>query len=90
MQNMYFSQDEDFRGTNPTGKVNESDTKTLLTVYHALIQAYQDCSDLYLKGGATLSELKSSLAHATFKKYVQGRVSNHETLSKDNFTVDVH
>ena len=45
---------------------------------------------MYLKGATTLSELKGSLAHQTFKKYVQSRVSNHETLSKDNFSVDIH
>lgn len=90
MKNMYFSQDEDFRGTCATGKLNELNTKTLFNVYHALIQAYQDCSDMFLKGETTLPELSGSLAFTTFKKYVQAKVANHESLSKENFSVDIH
>lgn len=90
MQNMYFSQDDEFRGTSAKGKVNELNTKTLFNVYHALIQAYQDCSDMFLKGATTLGELQGSLAYQTFKKYVQAKVTNHESLTKENFAVDIH
>jgi hypothetical protein len=50
MKNMYFSDDEDYRIADPQGKINELNAKTLLTVYRALIQTYEECSDQYLKG----------------------------------------
>lgn len=59
MKNCYFSQDEEEWVTSPQGKVNELNARTLLFAYRALIMAYNECSDLYLKGGATLTELKT-------------------------------
>tara|TARA_B110000285_G_scaffold214596_1_gene260129 strand:+ start:1104 stop:1409 length:306 start_codon:yes stop_codon:yes gene_type:complete len=62
MRNIYFSQDPDFRTPNEQGKVNELNAKTLFTVYWALIKTFQECSELYMKGEITLTELKGSHA----------------------------
>lgn len=62
MRNCYFSDDPDLRSTSEQGKINEMNAKTLFTVYWALIKAFQECSELYMKGEITLTELKSSHA----------------------------
>ena len=93
MRNMYFSQDEDFRGTNPQGKVNEVNAKTLFDVYRGLIRTYQDCSDMYLKGQITAPEIQNSHAYQSFKTFMKSRVENIDALlpnGKDSFIVDVH
>jgi len=78
--------------TSEQGKCNELNTKTLLFVYRALILAHEECSDLYLKGEITLTELKT-IAFQTFKKYCQAKFEDADRLlltGKDSFALDVH
>jgi hypothetical protein len=70
MRNMYFSQEEEHRRTAPQGKVHELNSKTLFSIYRALIQTYQECSSMFLKGELTVQELGSH-GYQTFKKYVK-------------------
>lgn len=48
---------------------------------------------MFLKGTTTLSELKASQAYQTFKKLIQPKVKDFDSLlkdGKDSFMVDVH
>jgi hypothetical protein len=61
------------------GKLNEQNTRTLLFAYRALILAHEECSELFLKGNATLPEIKK-LAFQTFKKYGQAKFDDVNKL----------
>lgn len=91
MKSCYFSQEEDEQVTSPQGRANEHNTKTLLYAYRALILAYDDCSELYLKGNTTLSELKT-LAFQSFKKFCQSKFEDINKLvaGPEALTIDVH
>jgi len=92
MRNCHFSQDEEEQVTSEQGKCNELNTKTLLFAYRALILAHEECSDLYLKGEITLTELQT-IAFQTFKKYCQAKFEDADKLlltGKDSFALDVH
>ena len=62
MRNMYYSQEEEYRVASPEGKKHELNAKTLLSCYRALILAFDECSDLYLKGQIKQSELHGNHA----------------------------
>ena len=79
MRNIYFSQEPEFRSPNEQGKVNELNAKTLFTAYWALIKTFQECSELYMKGEITLTELN----HALFKK-----MKGSSAPGIDGFTVN--
>ena len=91
MKNCYFSQDEEEQVTSAQGKTNEQNARTLLFAYRALILAFEECSDLYLKGNATLTELKT-LAFQTFKKYCQAKFDDVGKLveSQESLSLDIH
>jgi len=80
---MYFSQEEEYRVASPEGKKHELNAKTLLACYRALVLAFEECSDLYLKGEIKLSELTGNHGFQTLKKFLQPKVHNFETLLKD-------
>ena len=92
MRNMWFSDDEDYRTASPQGKKHELNAKTLLTCYRALILAFEECSDLYLKGEITLSELTGNHGFQTLKKFLGPKVNNLETMfpgGKESFLMHI-
>ena len=62
MRNCYYSEEADLRVTSEQGKVNEMNAKLLFTVYWALIKAFQECQEMYMRGEITLGELKAGHA----------------------------
>ena len=89
---MYFSQEEEYRVASPEGKKHELNAKTLLACYRALVLAFEECSDLYLKGEIKLEELTGNHGFQTLKKFLQPKVHNFDTLlidGKDSFLMHV-
>jgi hypothetical protein len=58
-----------------------------------LIKTFQECESQYLKGELSLTDIKqNSYGFQTFKKFLQARVENFDTLLKageQSFKVDV-
>lgn len=92
MRNIYFSEDEEKRKPNERGPENEYNTKRLFQVYRALVQTYNECSDLFMRGEITSSEIKQSYAFQTFKKLLENKVDNFDKVTaggKDSFLIDI-